>query len=100
MSEDLQNNPLQNNEPPKEEDKVVLAIRELSAILKHWIEKKYGHDKTGLWVHFSIVAIILIAIILLSCKLSDSIIGTLLGSLIGFSFGNFPKNNGNNKGSN
>lgn len=90
MSDDQQQQTTGDNKP--EENPILLGIRELSNVIKEWITKKYSHDKTGVWVHLCTVCAILIGIIILSCKLESSIIGTLLGSLIGFAFGNFPKN--------
>lgn len=85
-----------NKDKDKEQNPIILGIKELSGLIKEWIDKKYSHDKTGVWVHFATVTVILLGIIILSCKLDNAIIGTLLGSLIGFAFGNFPKNGDKN----
>ena len=88
-----------SNNPKDEYNPLKHGITESSKVISEFLKTKYSHDKTGLYIHLSVVSVILSGIIILAifCKLESSIIGTLLGSLIGFSFGNFPKSGkGNN----
>lgn len=75
------------------------GITEITKVISEFVKSKYSHDRTGLYIHFGVVIVIITGIIILAvcCKLDSSIIGTLLGSLIGFSFGNLPKNGKGNQ---
>lgn len=92
----------QPKDQPKEQPKIVYRTPEYNwvkdlisssvEIAKSLISAKFAHDKTGLYIHLSIVVVLAASIGVLAWldKIDGSVIGTLMGSLVGFAFGNFP----------
>jgi hypothetical protein len=70
-------------------------VKEIFGTLRDFVEKRYTHDKSGLWVFGGIVLCILITLLFLGYFkiLAENSISPILGSLVGYALGKFSNSN-------